>query len=109
MDLSLDLGHFGRWAWDGYLFGAPFSGPGLSLIDVTYNYGFAAWPVSFLPTRSAVIRHSIYSTAYNAAAANGPSPPGPVLFQLPAFVDNIAGASEGTVTVGPRSAPSPSS
>jgi hypothetical protein len=28
---------FGRWAWDGYLFGAPRSGPGLSLIDATYD------------------------------------------------------------------------
>lgn len=26
---------FGRWAWDGYLFGAPLSGAGLSLIDAT--------------------------------------------------------------------------
>ena len=24
---------FGRWAWDGYLFGAPLSGPGASLIE----------------------------------------------------------------------------
>ncbi len=31
---------FGRWAWDGYLFGAPISGPGASLIDATYDYGF---------------------------------------------------------------------
>jgi len=27
---------FGRWAWDGFLFGAPLSGPGVSLIDATY-------------------------------------------------------------------------
>ena len=32
---------FGRWAWDGYLFGAPLGGPGASLIDATYSYGFA--------------------------------------------------------------------
>ena len=31
---------FGRWAWDGYLFGAHLDGPGKSLIDATYNYGF---------------------------------------------------------------------
>ena len=31
---------FGRWAWDGYLFDAPISGPGHDLIDATYNYGF---------------------------------------------------------------------
>ncbi len=32
---------FGRWAWDGSLFGAPLGGPGVSLIDATYKYGFA--------------------------------------------------------------------
>src|SRR5699024_6931509 len=26
---------FGRWAWDGYLFGADISGPGVALIDQT--------------------------------------------------------------------------
>ncbi len=31
---------FGRWAWDGYLFGARITGPGSSLIDATYDYGF---------------------------------------------------------------------
>jgi hypothetical protein len=31
---------FGRWAWDGYLFGAPINGPGSDLIDATYDYGF---------------------------------------------------------------------
>jgi len=32
---------FGRWAWDGSLFGAALSGPGIDLIDATYAYGFA--------------------------------------------------------------------
>ena len=31
---------FGSWAWEGSLLGAPLSGPGLSLIDATYSYGF---------------------------------------------------------------------
>ncbi len=31
---------FGRWAWDGALFGAALSGPGIDLIDATYAYGF---------------------------------------------------------------------
>ena len=31
---------FGRWAWDGYLFGAPQSGAMLDDIDATYQYGF---------------------------------------------------------------------
>ena len=32
---------FGKWAWDGQLFGATVSGPGLDLIDATYDYGFS--------------------------------------------------------------------
>ena len=31
---------FGRWAWDGYLFGAEQEGLMLDLIDDTYSYGF---------------------------------------------------------------------
>ena len=31
---------FGRWAWDGYLFGAEQDGVMLALIDDTYTYGF---------------------------------------------------------------------
>ncbi len=31
---------FGRWAWDGYLFGAPQSGLMIDLIDDTYEHGF---------------------------------------------------------------------
>jgi hypothetical protein len=58
---------FGRWAWDGYLFDAPISGPGVDLIDSTYAYGFArlagklpadtfgGYPVAYY-----------YSTGYNA-------------------------------------------
>ncbi len=30
----------GRWAWDGALFGAAVTGPGSTLIDATYDYGF---------------------------------------------------------------------
>ena len=30
----------GNWAWEGSLFGATVSGPGLTLIDATYDYGF---------------------------------------------------------------------
>jgi hypothetical protein len=58
---------FGRWAWDGSLFGAQLSGPGMDLIDSTYAYGFGrlegklpantfgGYPVGYY-----------YSTAYNA-------------------------------------------
>ncbi len=31
---------FGRWAWEGYLFGAEQKGIQLDLIDATYDYGF---------------------------------------------------------------------
>jgi len=31
---------FGRWAWEGYLFGAEQKGIQLELIDATYDYGF---------------------------------------------------------------------
>jgi len=31
---------FGPWAWNGYLLGATTSGPGVSMIDPTYAYGF---------------------------------------------------------------------
>ncbi|HEY5024188.1 MAG TPA: hypothetical protein VII76_04360 [Acidimicrobiales bacterium] len=58
---------FGRWAWDGSLFGAQLSGPGIDLIDATYAYGFGrlkgelpantfgGYPVAYY-----------YSTGYNA-------------------------------------------
>lgn len=32
---------FGRWGWDGYLFGAEQSGVMLDMIDDTYDYGFS--------------------------------------------------------------------
>ena len=57
---------FGRWAWDGYLFGAPLSGPGVSLIDATYSYGFARL-VGKLPANTfGGYPTQYYSTAYNA-------------------------------------------
>ncbi len=57
---------FGRWAWDGYLFGAPRSGPGLSLIDATYNYGFARLAGKLPPGTFGGYPTQYYSTAYNA-------------------------------------------
>jgi hypothetical protein len=63
---------FGRWVWDGGLFGAPLSGPGLSLIDATYSYGFArlagklpAGTIGGFPT------HYFYSSGYNAGYGSG--------------------------------------
>ncbi len=53
-------------AWDGYLFGAPLSGPGLSLIDATYNYGFARLAGKLPANTFGGYPTQYYSTAYNA-------------------------------------------
>ena len=57
---------FGRWAWDAYLFGAPRSGPGLSLIDATYRYGFARLAGKLPPDTFGGYPTQYFSTAYNA-------------------------------------------
>jgi hypothetical protein len=57
---------FGRWAWDGYLFGAPLSGPGVSLIDATYRYGFARLAGKLPANTFGGYPTQYYSTAYNA-------------------------------------------
>jgi hypothetical protein len=57
---------FGRWAWDGYLFGAPLSGPGLTLIDATYRYGFARLAGKLPADTFGGYPTQYYSTAYNA-------------------------------------------
>ncbi len=57
---------FGRWAWDGYLFGAKLSGPGLNLIDATYNYGFGRLRGKLPPNTFGGYPTQYYSTAYNA-------------------------------------------
>jgi len=57
---------FGRWAWDGHLFGAPLSGPGISLIDATYDYGFARLAGKLPPDTFGGYPTQYYGTAYNA-------------------------------------------
>jgi hypothetical protein len=57
---------FGRWAWDGYLFGAQLSGPGVNLIDATYNYGFGRLRGKLPPNTFGGYPTQYYSTAYNA-------------------------------------------
>ena len=57
---------FGRWAWDGYLFGAPRSGPGLTKIDATYDYGFARLAGKLPPNTFGGYPTQYFSTAYNA-------------------------------------------
>lgn len=54
---------FGRWSWDGYLFGAGQTGPMATLLDATYDYGFAH--LSGLPGHT-YGGYTGYSTGYNA-------------------------------------------
>ena len=57
---------FGRWAWDGYLFDAPISGPGVNLIDATYDYGFGRLK-GILPANTyGGYAPTDFSTGYNA-------------------------------------------
>jgi hypothetical protein len=61
---------FGRWAWDASLFGAPISGPGLSMIDATYAYGFDRLKGVLPPDTFGGFPDDYYSSAYNAGAGN---------------------------------------
>jgi hypothetical protein len=54
---------FGRWNWDGYLFGAAQTGPMAALLDATYDYGFAH--LAGLPAHT-YGGYTGYSTGYNA-------------------------------------------
>ena len=57
---------FGRWAWDGYLFGARRTGPGLTAIDATYAYGFRRLAGKLPPNTFGGYPTQYFSTAYNA-------------------------------------------
>jgi hypothetical protein len=57
---------FGRWAWDGYLFGAQRSGPGITAIDATYDYGFARLAGKLPANTFGGYPTQYFSTAYNA-------------------------------------------
>jgi hypothetical protein len=62
---------FGRWAWDGYLFGATLNGPGISMIDATYAHGFQGLKGTLPPnTFGGFPVDYYYSTAYNAGNGN---------------------------------------
>ena len=56
---------FGRWAWDGYLFGARQEGPNLDLIDDTYAYGFDRIGESLPLYLFGGYPNCLYSSAYN--------------------------------------------
>ncbi len=57
---------FGRWAWDGYLFDAAISGPGKTLIDATYDYGFGRLKGVLPANTLGGYAPTDYSTGYNA-------------------------------------------
>jgi hypothetical protein len=62
---------FGRWAWDGSLFGATLNGPGISMIDATYAYGFQRLKGLLPPdTFGGFPVDYYYSTGYNAGNGN---------------------------------------
>ncbi|MGO9856373.1 MAG: hypothetical protein ACLPYY_15170 [Acidimicrobiales bacterium] len=58
---------FGSWAWEGYLLGAPLSGPGLTMIDATYSYGFGRLRGILPPDTTGGFPGDYYSSAYDAA------------------------------------------
>ncbi len=58
---------FGSWAWEGYILGAPLSGPGLTMIDATYAYGFGRLRGILPPGTAGGFPGDYYSSGYNAA------------------------------------------
>jgi hypothetical protein len=56
----------GQWSWEAGLFGAPRSGPGLTLLDATYRYGFGRLKGLLPPDTAGGFPTDWYSTAYNA-------------------------------------------
>lgn len=58
---------FGAWAWEAALFGVPVSGPGQSLIDATYDYGFGRLRGILPPNTAGGFPGDYYSSGYNAA------------------------------------------
>jgi hypothetical protein len=58
---------FGSWAWEGGLLDAPLNGPGVTLIDATYDYGFARLRGLLPPDTGGGLPGDYYSSAYNAA------------------------------------------
>ena len=57
---------FGAWAWEAGLLGAPVSGPGLTMIDATYAYGFGRLQGLLPADTTGGFPDDFYSSAYNA-------------------------------------------
>ena len=55
------------WAWEGSLLGATLSGPGLTMIDATYAYGFGRLRGILPPDTTGGFPGDFYSSGYNAA------------------------------------------
>jgi hypothetical protein len=58
---------FGNWAWEGYLLGATRTGPGITMIDATYAYGFERLRGKLPPGTFGGFPDDYYSSGYNAA------------------------------------------
>ena len=56
----------GGWAWDGSLFATTVNGPGATMIDATYDYGFARLMGKLPPGTFGGFPGDYYSTGYNA-------------------------------------------
>jgi hypothetical protein len=56
----------GAWAWDASLFGATVKGPGATMIDATYDYGFGRLKDKLPPNTFGGFPGDYYSTGYNA-------------------------------------------
>jgi hypothetical protein len=56
----------GAWAWDASLFGATANGPGATMIDATYDYGFARLKGKLPPNTFGGFPGDYYSSGYNA-------------------------------------------
>jgi hypothetical protein len=57
---------FGAWAWEGSLLGATITGPGLTLIDPTYDYGFGRLRGLLPAGTTGGFPDDYYSSAYDA-------------------------------------------
>ena len=58
---------FGAWAWEAGLLGAAVTGPGATLIDGTYDYGFGRLKGILPPDTTGGFPGDYYSSAYDAA------------------------------------------
>ncbi len=58
----------GQWAWEGSLLGATLTGPGISMIDATYDYGFGRLKGKLPLNTFGGFPGDYYSSAYNAGS-----------------------------------------